>query len=73
MTFTTIAYATPQLHVTVPLGGDSIARSLEDRLVDLLADAMARGYVIEVGQRIDPLKPRDAVTVASLRRARGYY
>ena len=61
-----------RLETTTPMS-DAKAAALEFCLSILLADAIAYGYVIEVGQRINPLAPRDAVTVATVRRARGNY
>jgi hypothetical protein len=73
MKFTTLSPNLASLEVTAPMSDDDTADGLTHRLVQLLADAMAQGYTIEVGQRIHPLAPSDAVTVASIRRARGFY
>ena len=68
----TISNKATRLEVTYPTE-DTTAAHLELRLSALLAGAIAMGYTIEVGQRINPLAPSEAVTVASVRRARGNY
>lgn len=57
----------------LPESNLSIFEEARSCLVLRITTAIEQGYVIEVSQRINPLAPREAVTVASVRRARGNY
>lgn len=72
----TVTLKNPGVEVTFrndELSVDHMAAAVARRLQMLLIEAKKCGYVVAVDQRINPLTPRDAVTVATVRKARGNY